>query len=143
MKFKLRNFFVILCMMVCGALLLHTSQRVQKAEIVEKELRRKISLEDENVKILRSEWAFLNNPDRLEMLTHKYLNVHPVAPEQLTLSARDYFLDPEVTSIQQANGEDTKSSIEEGKVSVLPVVDRKSQAQNFNALLQRVATGER
>lgn len=53
---------------------------------VEEELARldqDIANERRSIHVLRAEWAYLNNPDRLRGLAKAHLDLQPLAPEQL------------------------------------------------------------
>mgnify|MGYP006272464951 FL=1 len=53
---------------ISGALLMITSQLVQNLETRKQELRAQIEREEETIRFLESEWAYLNRPDRLQNL---------------------------------------------------------------------------
>ncbi len=51
-------------------------------------LRQEIELEKETLKVLRAEWSHLNQPDRIQKLAEKYLDLAPVGLGQI-VSIRD------------------------------------------------------
>lgn len=46
------------------------------------ELKREIAREKDNLSVLRAEWSLLNQPDRLQRLAKKYLDLKPLKPAQ-------------------------------------------------------------
>ena len=70
-------------LVVSGASLLVVSHGVQSLERKIAQLDRQIAQEQETVRIFAAEWSFLNNPERLEILASKYLDLAPPTPEQL------------------------------------------------------------
>ena len=57
----------------CG--LFVTSQSVQRVEMALHDVERDIKTETENVRVLSTEWVYLNKPQRLEKLAYEYLRV--------------------------------------------------------------------
>ena len=68
---------------VCGALLLHTSQNVQRKEAELASLKKSLLRERQSVEVLRAEWAHLNSPYRLEDLAQRYLGMVPPSADQI------------------------------------------------------------
>ncbi|MAQ70612.1 MAG: hypothetical protein CL565_00295 [Alphaproteobacteria bacterium] len=62
--------FILLvsAILISGSLLFSVSQRVQSTEREIGHLREKLSQENESLRVLRAEWAYLNRPDRLEAM---------------------------------------------------------------------------
>ncbi len=76
-KIRLRTVFAFLMAVLAGALLLHTSQNVQKTEAELSELQAAVDREKDSIRILKTEWAYLNNPERLERLARQFLKLAP------------------------------------------------------------------
>lgn len=69
MKIKrLPSLFILSAVLVSGSLLFVISQKVQSTERDIKALEVQIARENETVRVLQAEWAYLNRPDRLESL---------------------------------------------------------------------------
>ncbi len=66
---------VIMLVVLSGAVLMEVSQRVQRAEREISRLDRKIERERERVRILDAEWAYLNDPARLEAMARAGLEM--------------------------------------------------------------------
>lgn len=81
-KFKLRSLVIFALAALSGGALLHTSQNVQHAEEKLHALQSQIAENEEKIRVLKAEWAFLNAPQRLEKLTKDYLDLHPPVPVQ-------------------------------------------------------------
>lgn len=54
--------------LISGALLMIASQLVQNLEVQKEQLLAQIELEEQKIRFLESEWAYLNRPDRLQNL---------------------------------------------------------------------------
>lgn len=68
---------------ICGALLLHTSQTVQRKEAALAALQSDLERERQSIEVLEAEWAHLNSPYRLEKLAQQYLNMVPPSAQQI------------------------------------------------------------
>ncbi|PCI99484.1 MAG: hypothetical protein COB14_06290 [Alphaproteobacteria bacterium] len=66
-----------------GAMLMDVSHHVQRAERDIKHLDREIAREEESIRVLKAEWAYLNNPVRLEALAADYVDL--ISPEAAQL----------------------------------------------------------
>ena len=69
---------VFVLVILTGGLLMQVSQAVQKTERDIRHYDRKIAREQENIRVLRAEWAYLNNPARLEYLVSGDMDLSPV-----------------------------------------------------------------
>ncbi len=70
------KYAVVIALVVgSGALLMNISQHVQRAEREIKIYDRKIARKEEALRVLKAEWAYLNNPARLELLASKGLDL--------------------------------------------------------------------
>ncbi|MGQ0526504.1 MAG: cell division protein FtsL [Alphaproteobacteria bacterium] len=138
MKFRLRNIFLILCVLGTGALLLHTSQKVQIAESKLKTIEEQITHEEESIRVLRTEWAFLNTPERLERLAQRYLDLEPVVADQLTLSPANYFQSPAQAALAEEIATAGKPA-EESEVMPAVVIAPAPPQKDFDQLLQQIS----
>lgn len=73
--------FTVLC--VLGACVYHVANLYQTAERQMKRLDVSIERENENIRVLSAEWAFLTNPVRLEKLAQDYLHLQAMDGSQL------------------------------------------------------------
>ncbi len=64
---------VIALVIISGGVLMNISQHVQRAEREIKSYDRKIAQKQEELRVLKAEWAYLNNPSRLELLASQGL----------------------------------------------------------------------
>lgn len=56
----------------CGAALYHTSQRVHDGRSELRAMTQEISREEESIRVLNAEWAYLNQPERLEKMASEH-----------------------------------------------------------------------
>ncbi|WP_207476867.1 cell division protein FtsL [Arenibaculum pallidiluteum] len=70
-----------------SGVLFHTSYEVQELQEKLQTVNREIIREQEAIQILKAEWAYLNEPGRIEVLARKYTALAPIAGVQLATSA--------------------------------------------------------
>lgn len=80
---RLRTLLVIALVAAAGIFLFHISQRVQKSQQALDAVSARVAAEEETLRVLRAEWDYLNNPERLELLATKYLGMAAPAPAQI------------------------------------------------------------
>ncbi len=69
MKTAFLKYGIVLTLLVLSAVtLMHVSQSVQQLERDISRYDREIDQEKEKIRVLKAEWAYLNNPKRLEVL---------------------------------------------------------------------------
>jgi hypothetical protein len=66
-----------------GGTLFHVSFEVSELDDRLGKLNRDIRTDREAIHVLRAEWSFLNQPNRLEELARRHLNLQPVSGSQL------------------------------------------------------------
>jgi cell division protein FtsL len=77
--------WILLAVVVAGTLF-RVSCRVEHLQKHLAAVNRQIVQEQENIRVLDAEWAYLNQPSRLEALAHKYLGMaHTTAVQIVTL----------------------------------------------------------
>lgn len=81
-KIKLRTVFIFMLAALSGGMLLYTSQNVQQAERELSRIKISIAQEQESIRVLNAEWAYLNSPARLETLASDYLKMKAPLPAQ-------------------------------------------------------------
>ncbi len=67
-----------------AALLMNISQHVQQVERKIKIYNHEITQKEEDIRVLKAEWAYLNNPIRLETLASKAINFSAPKVENIT-----------------------------------------------------------
>lgn len=74
---KIRISTIVTLMMAAGAgfILFQTSQNVQRSEDRLHDVREALSKEQETVRVLETEWDYLNRPDRIEDLARQHLKM--------------------------------------------------------------------
>ncbi|MEE3626871.1 hypothetical protein UCD39_23310 [Nitrospirillum sp. BR 11752] len=83
-----KSTLVWLCLAtVASGILYHTSYRVQEEQEHLASLNRQIAQEQQSIQVLRAEWAYLNDPTRLERLATEHLTLRPTKAEQMVAMA--------------------------------------------------------
>jgi len=72
-----------------SAFLFKTSYEVQSLQGDLRGLNRSILREQDSIRVMHAEWAFLNQPSRLQALTDQFTKLRPIAPTQMVASAAD------------------------------------------------------
>ena len=72
-----------------SAFLFKTSYEVQALESELRGVNRSILREQDSIRVMHAEWAFLNQPSRLQALTDQFTKLRPIAPAQMIASAAD------------------------------------------------------
>jgi cell division protein FtsL len=81
--------FVFLALIV-GGVLFKVKYAVVEIEQKLAQTQDKIQRERENIHILRAEWSHLNEPQRLQKLAEKYLDLQPMKTEQVAATINDF-----------------------------------------------------
>lgn len=146
-RIKVRTLAIYGLALLSGAMLLHTSQSVQKAEEKLHEIKILVDQEKESIGVLRTEWAYLNNPERLETLAKKYLDLKAPAPQQITTENPEL---PEINDIASPLSEEAQpvsyTPVSTAKPSALKSPSRKEPApgsksppeKDFNTLMNQM-----
>lgn len=75
------SLFLVLTLSFIGLFQLKFKVHDLREEVTE--LKQKIISEKESIRVLRAEWAYLNNPDRIKNLAKKYLDLKEVSVEHV------------------------------------------------------------
>lgn len=104
MNFKATGFLFLLTITI-GFLLFHIKHQVLDAEIELAKITRAIDVEEENLHVLEAEWAYLNEPKRLQALAQKYLDIAPPASSQMVTLASmiDQVMSPSILATGAAS----------------------------------------
>lgn len=76
------NLFWVSAVLICGGIMFYVSLEARHAEEQLYRTYAETKQEEENIKILKAEIAYLTNPDRLQALANKYLPLHETNQEQ-------------------------------------------------------------
>jgi cell division protein FtsL len=88
-KIRLRTVFIYALAVLAGSMLLQTSQNVQQSEAELAAITADVNREQDSIRILKTEWAFLNNPGRLETLARQYLKLSPPDPGRIATDSTE------------------------------------------------------
>ena len=87
MKFRLSSLLALTGAVLAGTVLFWTSQKVQISEARLRQLKAAVASEENTIRVLKAEWAYLTRPDRLEQLAKTHLGMKPVMPDQVAADA--------------------------------------------------------
>ena len=87
---KIKTLFIFMLALVMGVALLQTSHRVHEHKADIAQLHADIRAEEEAIKVLEAEWAFLTRPERLEHLAQGYLGMGVPHADGLAADARAF-----------------------------------------------------
>ncbi len=103
-------FFILLGISVFGLFQIKFKVQNLHRELVE--LKLQLEQEKSSIHVLKAEWAYLNQPERLDRLAKKFLDLVELKPEQIMLATNDI----EKKSINNENGKLIKTSYKESKI---------------------------
>ena len=76
--------------LIGGFMLFKVKYEVVEIEKQLAETERQIALEKEMIHVLNAEWSHLNEPQRLQKLAEKYLDITPLKTEQIAAVVSDF-----------------------------------------------------
>lgn len=81
----IRHTTVLALLLAAGLSLVLFSVKYQVQDLEQEldALNRSIAADRQAIHVLNAEWSHLNNPDRLRVLSDRYLGLTPIEPEQL------------------------------------------------------------
>lgn len=80
---RLVPFFWLALILIAGATLMQISYQVDQKERELRKLQVQLIAHEDSIRVLKAEWAYLNQPQRLEKLSAKFLTLKPVQVAQL------------------------------------------------------------
>jgi len=110
---------------ICGAALFRTSQKVHDGTEKLAALNSSISREEESLRVLRTEWSYLNQPARLEKLARAHLNLAPLSARQF-VRAEDLPLRGQAAAEEKAGEKTPAAAPETAAAPVLKVIPPKA-----------------
>ena len=146
--FRISNLLLLCTAAGLGTLLFWTSQSVQQAEDHLADINRDIRQEQESIRVLATEWDYLNRPQRLEELAGKYLKVEPVDSGQFIESAGELPVPPTgiIPPVKPAVYAQPVSIQPQPAPAAKPAVPseyiKASEKKNFESLIQSLGEGE-
>ncbi len=75
--------FWLALIFLAGGTLMKISYEVDMKERELSRMETQIKEDSESIRVLKAEWAYLNQPQRLEKLTEKYLKLQPMQTSQM------------------------------------------------------------
>lgn len=80
---RIFNFVLVVAVVILSAGLYDIKYRADAAEKRVAQLERGIANEQEGIRVLRAEWSYLNQPERLQELARRYTNLEPLKASQI------------------------------------------------------------
>lgn len=79
--------YIITLLLFCACVfgLFQVKFKVQNLHREVAELQKQLEHEKNSIHVLKAEWAYLNQPERLQRLAEKFLNLAELKPEQIML----------------------------------------------------------
>jgi cell division protein FtsL len=77
------NVFLVMAVIALSILLYDIKYRAQAADRAADKMERQIAEEEDGIRVLRAEWSYLNQPERLQALATRYTELRPLAPAQI------------------------------------------------------------
>ena len=148
-KIRLRTIFIFLIAGLSGALLLHTSQNVHNTEGELARIVADVTREKESIRLLRTEWAYLNSPPRLEKLANQYLGLFPSDPALIKTDGNAIpsklpvpLPETEARPVSYVPAPPVKPASNRAFPALKSPVPRPPEEKKFNDLLNDVAEGK-
>jgi cell division protein FtsL len=89
---KVKFLLILVALVVSAYGMLHVKHRVQVLTKELIEIKRQMTMEKEALHVLKAEWAYLNQPERLKFLADQYLTMDYIKNRQVALSMHDGLL---------------------------------------------------
>ncbi len=83
---KFRYFIALTLLACCIFGLFQVKFKVQNLDREMNELKQQLAHEKETIHVLKAEWAYLNQPERLQRLAEKFLDLNEIKHDQLMLA---------------------------------------------------------
>ncbi len=83
---KFRYFLALILLASCIFGLFQVKFKVQNLDREMNELKQQLTHEKETIHVLKAEWAYLNQPERLQRLSEKFLDLTEIKHDQLMLA---------------------------------------------------------
>ena len=82
-----RSNYIITAFLICASAfgLFQIKFKVQNLHREVAELKKQLEHEKNSIHVLKAEWAYLNQPERLQRFAEKFLNLSEVKPEQIII----------------------------------------------------------
>jgi hypothetical protein len=88
-KIRLSTIALVVAAALAGVMLFRISERVQTAEDNLARMQEAAAKEAETIRVLRTEWDYLNRPDRLEALAREHLKMNGPGVQQVMTDSAD------------------------------------------------------
>jgi cell division protein FtsL len=86
MMMRIFNLLAVVLILIVGFALYRMKFETQQLQNRVDQLNRQIAEDQSETKVLNAEWAYLSNPQRLQRLASRYLDLQPAGPKQMLLT---------------------------------------------------------
>ncbi len=100
---RITSFFWLVAIAVAAGVLMSISYRVEAQQRQLTKLQNSIEVREDSIRVLRAEWSYLNQPQRLELLAQKYLKLQPLTVAQVKTTLPTRLAKAVTTSTQMAS----------------------------------------
>ncbi|MES1991314.1 MAG: hypothetical protein V4441_10230 [Pseudomonadota bacterium] len=80
---RVLNIVLVLAVIGLSIGLYDIKYRAEIAETKATKIERDIASEQESIRVLRAEWSYLNQPQRMQELAKRYMKLEPLQPAQI------------------------------------------------------------
>ena len=140
MRLRLSTITALTCAGIAGFLLFQTSQNVQQAEDKLRVAHESLAKEEASLRVLETEWDYLNRPDRIEDLARQHLKMQAMMPNALVKDSQSITNPPVpvqkkiIPAVAQAAQPVTKTTIP------MPPSISNNEHKQFDDLMNDLAT---
>lgn len=143
MRLRISTIVALGAAAIAGLVLFQTSQNVQQAESHLRNTQEALSKEQASVRVLETEWDYLNRPDRIEELARRHLKMQAPTPGALVRNSGQAINPPPPKPEVKTRPATAKTAPPVVKTDVpMPLPVTNTPNRQFDDLLNSVTGGE-
>ncbi len=102
---RIRHVLILVLFVISVFGLFQIKFKVQNLHLEVAELKRSLEHEKNSIHVLKAEWAYLNQPERLQRLAEKYLNLREVQHDQIMIAKPNSYIIAQTKEVKFANND--------------------------------------
>ena len=114
---RLLNGILVIAVLVCGGWVYSLEHQSRKLDKRISSMKNAIAEEREAIRLLNAEWSHLNQPNRLEILARKHLQLAPTEVATIVMPLEIASVVPELEGQRAPGGGDPINDILSGKIA--------------------------